>query len=222
MNRLAKKIKDARLAAKLTERQLADKCGLKASYIIQIESGKKIVREEIAETILKALGDKRPEIVQEAPKEMLIDKKREEKPQGTVPIKPNDQWASALAGVIKSYPVYDFDMQKARGQRDMVIKDKKVFGHHPDRIAFIQADKEGYPFKRIQSGDEIALFLREDVVNDQLYYLKHKGIPRLRILRKEGNKMVSMRSGALGDRTMKVPMSDIKIIGQCIEVKFKV
>ncbi len=41
MNRLAEKIKKARLNAKLTEKELAKKCGLSVNYIIQIESGKK-------------------------------------------------------------------------------------------------------------------------------------------------------------------------------------
>ena len=56
MNRLAVKIKEARIKAGLTEKQLAKKCGLSVSYIIQIESGKKIVNESVADKILKSLG----------------------------------------------------------------------------------------------------------------------------------------------------------------------
>ena len=49
MNRVAQKIKDARLKSGMSEKQLAKKCGLSVSYILQIETGKKIINEKMAD-----------------------------------------------------------------------------------------------------------------------------------------------------------------------------
>ena len=58
MNRLAVKIKEARIKAKMSEKDLAKACGQNINYILQIESGKKVINEKIAEQILKILGEK--------------------------------------------------------------------------------------------------------------------------------------------------------------------
>jgi len=55
MNRLAEEIKAKRIAAKLTEKELAKRCGLTASYIIQIELGKKVIKKSFAKKIFQEL-----------------------------------------------------------------------------------------------------------------------------------------------------------------------
>ncbi len=105
MNRIAEKIRDARIKAGLTEKQLAKKCGLSVGYIIQIESGRKIVKEQLADKILKSLGEKvsmqepteefEPQVVAKKPKAQSV-------PVATSMVEPNAQWADALSGVIKS------------------------------------------------------------------------------------------------------------------------
>ena len=51
MSRLGDSIKKARLAANMTEKQLAKKCGVAESFIKEAESGRRIVSDDQAQRI---------------------------------------------------------------------------------------------------------------------------------------------------------------------------
>jgi transcriptional regulator with XRE-family HTH domain len=56
MSRLGDAIRKARLAKKMTEKQLGRKCGMAENVIKDIESGRRIIADDQAQRILKLLG----------------------------------------------------------------------------------------------------------------------------------------------------------------------
>ena len=56
MSRLGDLIRTERVRAKLTPKQLAKKCGVAESYIVAVEKGTKIIADDQARRILKAIG----------------------------------------------------------------------------------------------------------------------------------------------------------------------
>ena len=164
MNRLAIKIKEARLKAKMSEKELAAACGQNVNYILQIESGKKVINEQIAENILKILGEK-VEFFQDQveaekpsdPKKVVQKSPQAAKPEATVT--PNAQWTDVLKGVIKTFPIVD----EATGQpvefKELSVLGKKIENIHFEKVAFIRVSTSEIKSFRIQKGDVLTIHL---------------------------------------------------------------
>lgn len=225
MNRIALKIKNARSKAGLTEKQLAKKCGLSASYIIQIESGKKIVNEKVADNILKSLGEKaemledssRKEENREKLKKINANSKTKEKSNYSV--EPNAQWASALAGVLKKYPIVDCYSNKVVGHKELPIIANKVENHNPDRIMFLRASNNDMEALRIEMGDVVTVMLTHEIQNNSLYVLEVENRRIIRQLRKENNKL-RLSKGIIDESNRMIDLKSAKIIGKCIKIEF--
>jgi len=225
MNRLAVKIRDARLKAKLTEKQLAKKCGLTASYIIQIESGKKIVKEDLADKILKAMGEKAVTIIPENAREEEPEKpkaKQKSAPQPSYNVQPNAQWSDALAGVIKKFPVYDGISNKVVSYKELPILSKKIEGHHPDKIMFVQSPNDDMEALRIRKNDVITVFMTSEIQNDNIYLFEMNSKKMIRKLRKDSNNKVTLSKGIKGETPVVTELKKIKVIGKCLKVEFSI
>ena len=183
MNRMAVKIKEARVKANMSEKDLAKACGQNVNYILQIESGKKVINEQIAENILKILGEKVEFFADidtsEKEKTPLIKpsvKVSSEKPtvqtNRTEAITPNEEWQGALAGVIKSYPIQEEKSGKIVGYKDIPIMTKKVDGHHYEKVSFIKVTETDLLKHRILKGDTIMISSTTEIQNQGLYYIE--------------------------------------------------
>ena len=222
MNRLAMKIKESRIAAGLTEKQLAKKCGLSVGYILQVESGKKIVNESIAEKILKALGTKEEFVTEEKPAPEPKQKKEAPRVQETVIAQPNETWADALAGVIKKYPIQDIQSGKAEGYKELPIISKKIEGHHPDKIIFVKSPNDDMESFRIQKGDVLMVFVTKDIQNDGIYLFEVSGKKMIRQLRKDANKQIRLSKRSNDPSAVTVDMDRVKVIGRVIKNEFSI
>lgn len=223
MNRLAEKIKKARLNAKLTEKELAKKCGLSVNYIIQIESGKKIIKEEFADKILKSLGEKSERLEDELPKPKVENKPKpvQNKNFGTPNVKPNAQWADALAGVIKNYPVEDLQSGKVVETKELAVLGKKIQGYHPDKILFVRASNDQMKKMRIRKNDIVTVAKTHEIQNGQVYLLEVEKKKVLRLVVKESGSAKLMKSLSDDSPTI-VDLKKLKVIGKCVAVEFKI
>lgn len=223
MNRLAKKIKDARQKSGLSEKELAKRCGLSASYIIQIESGKKIINEKAADNILKVLGTKAEMLEETSQREEMATKKEKPKAKKAQPItysvEPNAQWASALAGVIKKYNVVDCLSNKTVSYKELPIISKKVEGHNPDRIMFIKVSDDELEVLRINKGDVVTVLMTKEVQNDNLYLVIIDGKRYIRKVRKENN-CYTFSKGVKSNQPVRVEKQRVEILGKCLKVEF--
>ena len=223
MNRIAEKIRDARIKAGLTEKQLAKKCGLSVGYIIQIESGRKIVKEQLADKILKSLGEKvsMQEPTEEFEPQAVVKKPQAKSvPVATSMVEPNAQWADALSGVIKKYPVYDGQGKKVVTYKELPILSKKIEGHHPDKIMYVQAPNDNMSNKRIMTKDVLTLTLSKEIENNGIYVFELDKKRDIGVLRKEGNKQVSIVNQVIGTTPKLVSANQLKVIGKVIKVEF--
>jgi transcriptional regulator with XRE-family HTH domain len=220
MNRIAEKIQTARRKAGLSEKQLAKKCGLAASYIMQVETGKKIINEATADRILAALGEEIALVdvsdMREEPQQAVRTKRPVQSPSFTV--EPNEQWANALEGVIKKYPIFENKTNKAVGMKELPIIGKKVEGHHPDKLLFVKASNNEVEALRIKSGDVVMVLKTKEIQNNNIYLLEVGKERIIRKARKENNKVRLFRNHIDAGSEL-LPMADIKLIGKCIKVE---
>lgn len=224
-NRIAMKIQEARLKAKMTEKELAKKCGLTANYIIQIESGKKVINEKVAENILKVLGEKPDILILEASAEERnlskpVEKPKKEKEVEFYDIKPTEQWSDALANIIKKFPIYEVSSNKVVGYKELPVLGKKVEGYNWDKILFVQATDNEMEGFRINKNDIIMVQLTNEIQNNSIYLFEMANKKMIRQLRKESNNKVVISTGAKEKEPMTTDLSKIKIIGKCVKVEF--
>ncbi|GAB6109634.1 helix-turn-helix domain-containing protein [Fusibacter bizertensis] len=221
MNRLAVKIKEARIKAKMSEKDLAKACGQNINYILQIESGKKVINEQIAEQILKILGEKIEffQDKEEAPKDIV--KKPEPKKviikEEMKAITPTDQWADALSGVIKAYAVTD-ENGKAIDSKELSIISKKVDGVQYDKVSFVKLTNSQLPQHRLFINDVITLQSTNEYSSNGIYYIEYGQKKFVRYVEKINNTQVIISTGK-NENEIEVGLKAIKIIGKAIKVE---
>lgn len=221
MNRLAVKIKEARIKAKMSEKDLAKACGQNINYILQIESGKKVINEQIAEQILKILGEKIEffQDKEEAPKDII--KKPEPKKviikEEMKAITPTDQWADALSGVIKTYAVTD-ENGKAIDSKELSIISKKVDGVQYDKVSFVKLTNSQLPQHRLFINDVITLQSTNEYSSNGIYYIEYGQKKFVRYVEKINNTQVIISTGK-NENEIEVGLKAIKIIGKAIKVE---
>lgn len=219
MNRLAKKINEARIGAGLTEKELALKCGLSVSYILQVESGKKIINESVADKILMVLGAKEKFIDEEKPVEKP---KINEAPktQEKITIEPTQVWADALAGVIKKYPVYDLLSNKIVDYKELPIINKKIGGHHPDKIMYLKSSNSEMAAFRIEKGDVLTVYITKEIENGGIYLYEMDGRKMIRQMRREDNNKVLLLKSVNDRSAVAVDLKKVEVLGRIVGNEF--
>jgi len=229
MNAIAQKIRELRIKAKLTEKQLAKTCGLAESYIQQIESGKKVVNETTAEKILAALGEKidfgfeDQEVASAAPLKSPTPLKSDaKKPNTPAPeyVEPQNQWADALTNIIRTFPIYTLETNQVVGKKELPILSKKVEGYGLDKIQFIQVTQNDMAAYRLQKGDVVLVELTKDQPQQGLCVIEVKGIKMIRFIKREPGNTYTLSRGVKGEDLPSVSAKDILIIGRCIRAEW--
>ncbi len=220
MSKAADKIKLARKKANLTEKQLAKKCGLTANYIEQVESGKKIISETIAEKIFKVLKIKEDSLTQESlVREETRVIKRPKPLQKTThkSVDHSASWSGALDNLIRKYPIYNIKTQKIVGEKKIPTVEKKINGYNCDKLSFIEVDDNDLAELGIVKSDILTLYLTTDITNDKIYYYEMKNKKYVSKLRKEQNNKILLISAA--NKSEQVDAKSVKIIGKCVKLE---
>lgn len=221
MNRTAEKIQLQRLKKNMTTKALAKKCGLTANYIEQVESGKKIISESIAEKIFKVLEIKADSLTQEAMARQAEYVRKRPVPKPVQKVKHHEvdlapSWSGALDNILRKYPIYNAHTKKQVGERTIPTLDKKVEGYHCDKISFIEVFDNTMAKFNILEDDVLMMFLTSDITNDKIYYFEYENRPYIRKLRKEQNKKISLYSD---NQTETVDINKIKLIGKIVKLE---
>ncbi|MBS7528674.1 helix-turn-helix transcriptional regulator [Fusibacter paucivorans] len=223
MNRLAEKIKKARLQAGLTEKELAKKCGLQISYILQIESGKKIINEQIADQILKALGTKVAPLSEQASdydranssqpqKSKLVQQEKVQKP-----VEPNAQWAGIIGQLIYEVPVIDLAKNTQIAVIPHPVLQNKVEGHNGDKLYYIHLSSDCDLKLRLRKGDKVLTLKTKSVMTGAVMHFKYQNKYYVGRIQTLDRNMVIVTSDMI---KKEIPQKDIEIIGQCLKVVF--
>ena len=226
MNPIAQKIREARLKANMSEKDLAKKCGVAPSYIIQIESGKKVVNEQTAERILTVFGEKvgfdfSDKITEEETAAATkVVKKEVAKPQEFYNVEPTDQWAGALANIIKKFPVHDVATNKMLDQKELPVLGKKVEGVSWEKILYVKASDDELSELRIRKGDTLLVHLNKEVQGRGVYLVEIDQKKLLRVVQKETGNTLAVSKTLKPEHKEILQNNQVKILGKCVRVEF--
>lgn len=221
MNRVGQKINIERMKKGLSEKALAKKLGVSEGFIKEVEQGKRVVNEKIIERISKILGANLNDLdlVEEIKMEDKAEKKNyvPSKKTRTKAEEPASIWTEAFNSILKSIPVYNYNMNKIIDNKLMPLVSNKIEGYAPDKVFFVEINDNDMIGFRIAKGD-IAFLYNTIQINKEGIFLIEKEDKRLirQVKRLEGNKLLLVyNNGTL--KTETINAKDIKIIGKIIK-----
>ncbi len=231
MSRLGDTIKTERTKKGLTPKALAKKCGVAESFILDAESGRRIVGDDLAQRILKVLGVENPistelEVAGEGKVELAPRPEPLRRPvtqfeapkQNEEPTTPNDAWMDALGSIIKRVPVQTSDGEVLQ-YRLLPIIGGKIEGGAPDKVFFFSCPDDSLRGFRIHTGDMLLTVPQKTPVDDAIMIVELGGTKIARKIKKlDGNKIMLQTY----DREFASRTEDIKnllFIGHCVRLE---
>ncbi len=224
LSRIGEIIKEERKKKGLSPKQLGKKCGVSESYIIDIETGKKIINEKFLQQLSKVLGKNlEGNLMQEPEKEEVVEKPKEttyvQKQNSRQEINPVGQWSEALSGIIKEVPILNINMQDTKSFKSFPIINKKVEGFNPDKLLYIRVPNDNLNRFRVKKDDLILIYLNHELINNSISLIEHEGTIKLRKLKKIPGNKVELMTFNQEMKSSVVEIKEIKIIGRGLRVE---
>lgn len=227
MSDLGKKIQAARINKGLTARQLAKRCGVAETNIIDIEAGKKIANETLLQRFVKLLdvnlntdfGDMADREYQE----QQITGKTKTGPSfrktEVIQEKASEQWELAFGSVMRKQPVYDLDTWKITDYRLQPMINNKIDGFAPDKVIFVRVRGNGLHGLGIKEGDLLKVVLMREILHDGVYLLRIGGKLCVRRVRKVENEKILLMDFDRDSRTEIRTLKEVEFVGRCLSAE---
>lgn len=229
MSRLGDAIRKARVAAKLSEKQLGRKCGMAESVIKDIESGRRIVSDDQAQRILKLLGADSPvstelEVAAE-PEVKLRPRPRAYVMPANVPAEQQkavdestDAWLDALGGVVKRVPVMDPKGLVIDHVLTPVIGGK-IEGGAPDKVLYFRVPDDSLRGFRVHAGDLLLTVPDNRAQDGALMLVEYKGARMVRKLLKMDGMRIQMQAFDREFESVVAPAPEVRVLGRCVRLQ---
>lgn len=214
MSRIGEKIREARIKAGLSAKDFSKKLGLAESFVNDIESGRKIINENIIKKAEKVLNVVLSEGAFEEVSEP-VENIKDTSLNNSI----NKQWEDAFSNILKKIPVCDVNLKEIYEYKYLPIIDKKIEGYNGDKIIFIKATDDSMRGYRIQKNDTVMIYQNSELISNSLLLIsgQDKNIIR-QVKRLDSNKVLVISHS----NEIKTETRDIKslgIIGRCIKVE---
>ena len=240
MSRLGDLIRTERIRRKLTPKQVAKKCGVSESYLVAVEAGTRIIADDQARRILKAIGLKQQteaeftlddiaatvDLAQVQPKMAEVLKKKPEKKEAELAASSEDEgvagsvWLDALQSVLKRVPVMNAVM-KPVSYKLVPVENGRIEGANPDKVFFYLAPDDSMRGFRIHRGDIVLTVPANSPVDGAIMLLNYNEHRYLRKIKVLDDRTVMLQHYDREYEAETVPMNEIGFLSRCVRVTFE-
>ena len=240
MSRLGDLIRTERIRQKMTPKQVAKKCGVSESYLMAVEAGTRIIADDQARRILKAIGLKQQneaeftlddiaatvDLAQVQPKlAEALKKKPEHKEAEKVASSVEESvagsvWLDALQSVLKRVPEMNAVM-KPVSYKLVPVENGRIEGANPDKVFFYLAPDDSMRGFRIHRGDIVLTVPANSPVDGAvmlLNYNEHRYLRKIKVL---DDRTVMLQHYDREYEAETVPISEIGFLSRCVQVTFE-
>lgn len=214
MSRVGEKVKKERIASKITQKQLAKKLGVSESFINEVETGRRVINQGLIDRISKVLGVNINDIGMSFEEE-VFDEKREGKTYKEPPKEEvKDIWDNAFGSVLKTVPVYAYNLKDVINTRQLPLLGGKIEGYAPDKVFYIQIESEDMTGFRIAKGDIALAHTSHEAQNNAICLIEYgdeRVVRQIKIL--DSNKALLVSNGG-SVRTETVNVKEIKVLAR--------
>lgn len=243
MSRIGQEINKLRLQKGLSPKQLARTLGVAESYVLDIESGKKIISDDMIGRVSKALdfelgpiglfasedrqqdsdtnmGKKYPEQSSIRAASAAKSKQFPNSPQNQAQNQPvQEVWDDAFGNILKTVPVYDYRMDRLIDKKLLPIEKNKVEGFQKEKVFYLNIEDTDMSGFRIFKGDRALAVLSGEIDNDGIFFIEYKGTRAVRQVKKlQADKLLLVSNrGNLITETMS--LKEIKVIAKLVKLE---
>lgn len=216
MSTVGKKIQNSRNAIGISVKQLAKKLGVSEGFLQDIESGRKILNEELIKKVEKIMNISLDEDVFDS-----TDGPVENLKETSISKNVNKQWEDAFSHILKKIPVCDINFKEIYEYRYLPIIDKKVDGYNPEKIKYIKAPDDSMRGFRIHKDDNLMIYENSEILNNSIELVEIDGKRCIRQLKRlDANKvLVISQSNELKTETHEV--KSFNVIGRCLKLEIE-
>ena len=229
MSRLGDAIRKARLAAKMTEKQLGRKCGMAENVIKDIESGRRIIADDQAQRILKLLGANselsteldvasEPEVkLRPRPRAYVMPARDVPPEQQRAVDESTDAWLDALGGVVKRVPVMDSQGVVIDHVLTPIIGGK-IEGGAPDKVLYFRVPDDSLRGFRVHAGDLLLTVPETRAQDNALMLVEYKGRRMVRKLLKLDGMRIQLQAFDREFEAVAAPAPEVRVLGRCVRL----
>lgn len=221
MSRMGDRIMSLRTAKGLTRKQLAKSIGVTEKYIEEVESGKKVINAELLTKVSKILEQsvEEAEIYETGTAAETREAKTVRKPAEPKVIQ--QVWHDAFDSVLKSVPLYEYDLQKIQAVRQLPVVSNKVEGYAKDKVLFLQIMDNDMIGFRIVAGDTAFGYMTQEIESNAVCLVEYAGKRAIRqVKRLEGDKLLLVHNnGRLITETLSA--RELKVLVKLVRLEVK-
>jgi len=216
MSRIGEKIKSFRLEAGMSQKQLARKLGVAEAFVSEFENGKKILNQNLIDRITKIMGKDINDITMSFEQEVFKDEKEDTKKVEKIAEKKEVQkiWGDALGSILKSVPVYKYDMTTILLYKQLPLVDNKIEGYAQDKVIFIKIEDDEMLGFRIGKSDLALAHITHEVENNSICLVEFENIKAIRQIKKieSGKVLLISNKGSIKVETLGI--KEIKVLAR--------
>jgi transcriptional regulator with XRE-family HTH domain len=238
MSRIGQEINKLRIKKGMTPKQLAKALGVSEGFVLDIESGKKIISDDMIGRVSKALDfelgpiglfasddkfapgigeDNNTQSARKFPAAVSRVPAKISKPDKGEPIQ--QIWDDAFGNILKTIPVYDYRMDRVIDKRLLPIEKNKVEGYQKEKVFYLNIEDTDMSGFRIFKGDRALGVLDSQIDSDGIYMIEYNGERAVRqVKRLQGDKLLLVYNrGTLITET--VGTKDIKVLARLVRLE---
>ncbi|EPR12160.1 helix-turn-helix domain-containing protein [Ruminiclostridium papyrosolvens] len=227
MSRIGQEINKVRLKKGKTPKQLAKALGVSESFVLDIESGKKIVSDDMIGRISKALDFELGPIGLFASDDKFapgIGNNDSVRPVKKVaPVVSNEPvqqvWDDAFGNILKTVPVYGYKMDRIIDKKLLPIEKNKVEGYAKEKVFYLNIEDTDMAGFRIFKGDRALGILENQIDKDGIFLIEYNEERAVRQVKKlQGDKLLLVYNrGTLITET--VGTKEVKVIARLVKLE---
>ncbi len=238
MSRIGQEINKLRIQKGMSPKQLAKKLGVSEGFVLDIETGKKIVSDDMIGRFSKALDFELGPIGLFASDDIAQPKSEDTgrglnttgiKPKATVntiqkvasqqPIQ--EVWDDAFGNILKTVPIYDYKMDRIVDKKLLPIEKNKVEGFAKEKVFYLNIEDSDMSGFRIYKGDRAFSVLVSEIDKDGIYFVEYNGLRAVRqVKRLQADKLLLVyNKGNLITET--IGTKEIKVLAKLIKLEIE-
>lgn len=241
MSRLGDLILLERTRQKLSPKQVARKCGISEKYLLEVESGKRIIQDDQARRILRTIGlreqteadfsldeiaatvdlemlksqDKQPAPVRPAPAPSAVKVASTQEDSGAAA---SGIWLDALTGVLKAVPVMNAAWQNV-DRRLLPIQNGRIEGANPEKVLYFLAPDDSMRGFRIVTGDHVLVVPAQSPIDEAIMLVEYRSHRALRKVKKLDATRVLLQSYGREYGADTLDAADVTFIGRAVRLE---
>ncbi len=237
MSRLGDLIKTERLRQGLTHKQVAKKCGVAASFLVDVEAGTRIIADDQARRILKSIGLRQQteadftlddiaatvdlQTVQPALQKAAQEnkaKKAEEPVASSGDGVAGSIWLDALTSVLKRVPVYNAVMKEI-DHKLLPVLNGQIENAAPDKVYYYLVPDDGLRGFRICQGDLVLVVPAASPIDGAIMLVEVKGRRMLRKVKRQENFQLLLQGYDREYAAETYAINEVTCLGRCVRAE---